>query len=493
MDLSDLRVVLRDVGLLCVVVALMAVGSIPVAVLFREKFALWPLVWTALVALGLWAVFYWPFRGAGETRLRHGLFIAAFGWLLVSTLGALPLYLVSRHLSLVTHHLPYADFTSAFFEAVSGFTGTGLTMALRPDLLPKTLQWWRSFMEWVGGMGVIVVMITILAGPGISAATLYYAEARTEKIHPSVRSTVRTMWWIYGFYTVLSILAFFAVGMPIWEALNHGMTGVATGGFSLWPDSLGRYRSWGVELVAIFSMLAGAISFVVHYQMLRRGPAALWQDLQTRWILWGVVLGTGILGLALLRTFPPPTAFRASAFQFVSALTCTGFQTTDPGKFSEGGKLLLTLAMVVGGAAGSTAGGLKMMRLAVLVRGVAWQIRRLVSPPDAVLPCRFGSETLPAEKAYRKIGEAATLVFLWLAFLFLGTFLLSQFYSGEKFTLADFLFEVASAQGNVGLSTGITHPQMPTLAKLLLSFHMWLGRLEIIPVLIFLRSLLRRR
>lgn len=492
MDFSDLRIVLRNVGLLCVVVALMAVGSIPVAIIFREKFALWPLGLTALSALGLWAAFYWPFRGAGETQLRHGLLIAAFGWLLVSTLGALPLYLVAKRLG-NTLLFPYADFTSAFFEAISGFTGTGLTMALRPDLLPRTLQWWRSFMEWVGGMGVIVVMITILAGPGISAATLYYAEARTEKIHPSVRSTVRTMWWIFGLYTALSILAFFAAGMPIWEALNHGMTGVATGGFSLWPDSLGRYRSWGVELVAIFSMLAGAISFVVHYQLLRRGPSALWQDLQTRWLLWGAVLGTGVLGLVLLRTFPAGAAFRVSAFQFVSAMTCTGFQTTDLGRLSEGGKFLLTLAMVVGGAAGSTAGGLKVMRLAVLVRGVSWQIRRLVSPLDAVLPCRFGSECLPAEQAYRKIGEAAALFFLWIAFLFLGALLLSQFYSAGKFTLADFLFEVASAQGNVGLSTGITHPEMPTLAKLLLSFHMWLGRLEIIPVLIFLRSLLRHR
>jgi trk system potassium uptake protein TrkH len=248
-----------------------------------------------------------------------------------------------------------------------------------------------------------------------------------------------------------------------------------------------------MELVAMFSMLAGAISFVVHYQLLRRGPAALWQDLQTRWLLFGVGLGTAVLGLVFLRTFPTPAAFRVSAFQFVSAMTCTGFQTTDLGKLSEGGKFLLTVAMVVGGAAGSTAGGLKVMRLAVLVRGVSWQIRRLVSPPDAVLPCRFGSECLPPEQAYRKIGEAAALFFLWIAFLFLGAFLLSQFYPVGKFTLADFLFEVASAQGNVGLSVGITHPQMPTLAKLLLSFHMWVGRLEIIPVLILVRIFLGRR
>lgn len=491
MTLGDLAIVLRDLGLLCLVVALMSAGSLPVAVVFEERFALWPLGLTALVSLGVWAGLYWPFRHAKETQLRHGLIVAGLGWVLVPALGALPLYLISQRLGggLI---FPYADYTSAFFETVSGFTGTGLTMSLRPDLLPKTLQWWRSFTEWVGGMGVIVLMLAILIGPGLSAATLYYAEARAEKIHPSVRSTVRTMWWIFGLYTILSILAFFVAGLPPWEAINHGMTGVATGGFSLWPKSLGRYRSLAVEVVAILAMVAGAVSFVVHYQLLLRGPAGLWRDIQTRWLLLGLVLGTGVLGVLLSRVWPASVAFRVAAFQYVSAMTCTGFQTVDLAGLSEAGKLLLTVGMVVGGAAGSTAGGLKVVRLVVLARGVTWQIRRLLSPPDAVLPCRLGSESLPEDQAYRRISQAAALFFLWVAFLLSGALLLSQFYPGGNFTLADFLFEVASAQGNVGLSVGITHPEMPTLAKLLLAFHMWVGRLEIIPVIVLFRTFLRR-
>lgn len=492
MSLADLRIVLGDLGLLSLVVAFMAAASMAVAGIFREWFALGPLGLTVGVAVLVWAAFYWPFRRAGETQLRHGLLVAAIGWLLVATLGALPLYLVSRRLGggLL---FPYADFTSAFFESVSGFTGTGLTMALRPDLLPKTLQWWRSFMEWIGGMGVIVVMITILAGPGMSAATLYYAEARAEKIHPSVRSTVRTMWWIFGLYTALSALAFFIVGTPPWEAVNHAMTAVATGGFSLWPDSLGHYRSLAVEIVAILSMAVGAISFVVHYRMLLAGPRILWQDFQTRWFLVGLVFGTGILGLILLRLLPAALAFRTAAFQYVSAMTCTGFQTVTLVSWTEAGKFLLTVGMVVGGAAGSTAGGIKVLRLAILANGVRWQIRRLLSPPDAVIPCRLGTDCYSAEEIYRRMGQAAALFFLWIGFLVAGAFLLAQFYPPGRFTLADLLFEVASAQSNVGLSVGITHPEMPTLAKLLLSFHMWVGRLEIIPVLILFRAFLVRR
>ncbi len=491
MGLADLGIVLRDLGLLSLVVAFMAAGSVPVALYFHEDFALLPLGLTIAAALVVWAGLYWPFRHAGETQLQHGLLVAALGWLLVPTLGALPLYLVSRHLGggLV---FPYADFTSAFFESISGFTGTGLTMSLRPDLLPRTLQWWRSVTEWIGGMGVLVLMIAILAGPGLSAATLYYAEARTEKIHPSVRSTVRTMWWIFGLYTGLSALAFFAAGMPPWEALNHAMTGVATGGFSLWPESLGRYRSLAVEIAAIFSMVVGAISFVVHYQMLLGGPQVLWQDLQTRWLLLLILGGTGLLGLVLMRLVSATTAFRTAAFQYVSALTCTGFQTTDLARWTEGAKFLLTAGMVVGGAAGSTAGGLKVMRLVTLAGGVRWQLHRLLSPPDAIVPCRLGTECYSEAEIFRRMSQAAALFFLWIGFLAAGAFLLAQLYPLAQFTFSDFLFEVASAQSNVGLSVGLTHPQMPTLAKLLLSFHMWAGRLEIIPVLILVRAPLRR-
>ncbi|MGB9757560.1 MAG: TrkH family potassium uptake protein [Candidatus Bipolaricaulaceae bacterium] len=492
MSLADLRVVLRDLGLLPLVVAFMAAASFPVALYFHERVALWPLGLTVLAALGLWAIFYWPFRGAGDTELRHGLVVAGIGWLLIPALGGLPLFLTSRALGGGLIY-PYADFTNAFFESISGFTGTGLTMALRPDLLPKTLQWWRSLTQWIGGMGVIVLMIAILAGPGVSAAALYYAEARTEKIHPSVRSTVRTMWWIFGLYTVLAALAFFIAGMPPWEALNHAMTGVATGGFSLWPDSLAHYRSLNIEIVAIFAMVVGAVSFVVHYRMLSGGPKVLWGDLQTRWLLLGLLFGAGVTGLNLLRLWPAREAFRTGAFQYVSAMTCTGFQTVDLSRWTEAGKLLLTVGMVVGGAAGSTSGGVKVIRLATLVGGITWQIRKLLAPPDAVVPCRLGTDFYPAEKIYREMSQAAALFFLWVSFLVAGAFLLAQFYPAGRFTLADYLFEVASAQGNVGLSVGITHPAMPTLAKLLLSFHMWAGRLEIIPVLILLRTLLRPR
>ncbi len=487
MGTKDLRIVLRDVGLLAPMVGVMALCSFPVALVSGETHVLWPLGCTVLAALSVWGALYLPFRRAEEARLKHGLIIAALGWLVVSALGMLPLWLVS---AAPGGDLPYADLTNAFFEAVSGFTGTGLTMATRPDLLPRTLQWWRSFMEWVGGMGVIVLMITLIAGPGMTAANLYVSEARGEKIHPSVLSTVRTMWWIFVLYTFLAVAGLWGAGMPLWDAVNHAMTGIATGGFSIWPESIGRYNSLGIELIVILIMVAGAVSFVVHYHTLQRGPRTLISDAQTRALLLLLLGGTVLLSVVRLGSVATDTAFRGGVFQFASALTCTGFQTTSPHAWSDAAKLILIVGMVIGGAAGSTAGGIKVMRLLLLVRGASWQLKRLARSPDAVIPLRLGSQPLPEPVAFRRISEAAVLATLWLSFLILGALLLSRFTPDAR--LADLLFEVASAQGNVGLSVGITGPTMPTAAKLILCFNMWVGRLEIIPVLMLVRGLLSR-
>jgi trk system potassium uptake protein TrkH len=490
MHREDLKIVLRDLGLVVPTVGFMAALSLPVVAYFGEWFALWPFALTALAAFGLGGLLYLPFRRAGEARLKHGLLIAAMGWLLVAAVGALPFHFVSLRLGGGTLY-PYADMANAFFESVSGFTGTGLTMSLRPDLLPHSLQWWRSFTEWIGGMGVIVLMLTLIAGPGASAVSLYFAEARGEKIHPSVVSTVRTMWWIFALYTFAAAVALWGAGMPPWEAVNHAMTGLSTGGFSVWPDSIGHYGSLAIELILLVVMTAGAVSFAVHYQAMQRGLRAFWRDVQTRWLIALLLAGVALLGLENLSVYGLGQAYRTAAFQYVSAMTCTGFGTVNLAGWTDGGKLLLALAMVLGGAAGSTAGGIKVIRLVLLAKGVSWRFRKIVSPATALVPLRLGGTVLSEGEASRRLEEAAVLAFLWLGFLGLGIAVLLHTVP-DSFKLADVIFEVASAQGNVGLSTGITHPEMATLAKLSLSFNMWVGRLEIIPVLMLIRAILRR-
>ncbi|MGQ9477013.1 MAG: TrkH family potassium uptake protein [Candidatus Bipolaricaulia bacterium] len=488
-------IVLRDLGLLIQVVSLMALLSFPVALFFREYEALPPLLLTAGVAFALGFGTYWLCRRAGETTLAHGMVISALGWLIIPLFGALPIYLIS--LRLVQAQGPEAARTivefakplNAFFEGMSGYTGTGLTMALHPEELPRTLQWWRSFMQWIGGVGVILFMLALVTGPG--AHTLYYAEARQEKIHPSIRSTVRTIWWIFLLYTAGSALLLWAVGMPPWDAINHAMTALATGGFSTHTESIAYYNSLRIELVLLLVMVLGALSFAIHYQVLHsRRIQTFWEDSQSRWFLILVASGITLLGLERLLQLPALLAFRQAAFQFTSALTTAGFQSAELKGWSETGKLILALAMILGAAAGSTGGGIKMIRVLILACGVRWHLRRLVSPWDILVPFRLGRQSLAPEEAYARLTEAGILFILWWLFLAVGVVVLLHTAPGG-FSLGDIILEVASAQGNVGLSSGLTGPGLAPAAKLILCFNMWLGRLEIIPVLLFLRAVFR--
>ena len=491
---QDLFIILRDLGLLIPVVGLMALVSMIMPLIYGESFALGPLAITAATSFVLGAMLYFPLRKvAGDTQLKHGLIIAAFGWLVVAALGSMPLVLTAIMVdpSASTETLQvFRNPASAFFESISGFTGTGLTMAARADLLPKSLQWWRSFIQWIGGMGVIVLMLAILAGPRPGAAnhSLYYAEARSERIHPSITSTLRTMWWIFFLYTFISVIALWGAGMPMWESINHAMTAIATGGFSVTDNSIASYNSLPIELVLIPIMLLGAISFAVHYEMMRGNGWILWRDFQTRWFLIIAAIGISVLTLENLGVIGGFQSLRESAFQMVSSITCTGFQTADLSTWSPTGKLLLSTAMFIGGAAGSTAGGIKVMRMLILMKGVQWRFRKIVSPRQALVPFRIGDSTIDESQVGQRLEDAALITFLWLVFLGMGIFVLLHTVPPE-YTLADVVFEVASAQGNVGLSVGITHPAMSLASKLMLCFNMWIGRLEIIPVLMLVRAL----
>jgi len=493
---QDLYVILRDLGLLVPVVGVMAILSLIVPLAFGEQYAVWPLAITAAASFLLGTALYFPFRNAGETRLKHGMVIAALGWLLVAALGSLPFVLTAlfaEQAGVATEPLLYfKDPASALFESISGYTGTGLTMAARAELLPHTIQWWRSFIEWIGGMGVIVLMLAILAGPRPGAATysLYYAEARGEKFHPSVATTLRSMWWIFLIYTFISVIALWGAGMPMWDAINHAMTGISTGGFSVANESIASYNSVAIEVVLIPIMLLGAISFAVHYEMMRGNGKILWKDFQTRWFLVFVLIGIVFLMLENLLHMGPLQSLRDSAFQFVSAITCTGFQSADIAAWSATGKLLVAVGMFVGGAAGSTAGGIKVMRMLVLIKGVQWRFRKITAPRGAIVPFRLGPTPVEDADVGQRLEDASLIMFLWLVFLGVGILVLLHFTPSE-FTLSDVIFEVASAQGNVGLSVGITSPTMPLVSKLALCFNMWIGRLEIIPVLIFVRALFR--
>lgn len=535
----------RDIGSLLLIQALLMSISVGVAVAFRE----WSIAVAFLLAGGVTAVLgggaRWRFADAPAPEMKHGMVIAAGGWFATATFGALP-FLFAAYITppeVMATFVPasaswepvrvagsvsqsslvyFRDPLHALFESMSGWTGSGLTMASHEPSLPRTIQWWRSLIQWVGGVGVIVLTVTILARPGSGSYALYQSEAREKKIHPSVVSTVQTVWKIFVGYTLICVAVLFLAihwssyggGLSLfeqaWQALNHAMTGLSTGGFSVTDNSIGTYNSPLIETVLLPIMTLGAIAFPIHYAFLRgRDWRTLTTDVQTRWLL--LLLAAGSLVLAAQNvlfisevpfgaSIEVPTAFashvtaaqldatRDSVFQFISALTCTGFQSSPIGEWSAGGKLIVSGAMVLGGAAGSTVGGIKIIRGYTILKGIRWQFSRVFLPSSAVVTARLDGRTLSRTEMDREFAEAAIVSLLWILLLFATSLVLVNL--SPTFDYADALFEVASAQGNVGLSTGITGPEMPAIAEGMFLFNMWVGRLEIIPVLVFVRATL---
>jgi trk system potassium uptake protein TrkH len=521
--------------------ALVMTSGVVVALLAGEFHPALAFLVAGGITAGVGALARRAFATAPAPRMKHGMVIAAGGWFTVAVFGMLP-FLLSAHLTPVAVMATYVPAGAAYdpvtvwgpatqsslgyfrsplhalFESMSGWTGSGLTMAVHEPSLPRAIQWWRSVIQWVGGIGVIVLTVSILARPGSGSYALYRSETREERIHPSVVSTVRTIWKIFVGYTAIAVVLFFlalraseygaslTLGETAWQSLNHAMTGLSTGGFSVTDNSIGTYNAPLVEGVLLPLMTLGAIAFPVHYAVIRNGAfAELREDLQTRWLF--VLLGAGTLllvgqnlltvaasdyGASVAAPFgldrAAVDATRDGVFQLVSALTCTGFQSSPIGRWSAGGKLLLSVAMTIGGAAGSTVGGIKIIRAYTIARGIRWQFGRVFLPASAVVSIDIDGRRLDRDGMEREFSEAAIISLLWVLLLVASSVVLVNLTPGGY---ASALFEVASAQGNVGLSTGITGPSMHPLAEAMFVLNMWIGRLEIIPVLVFGRALVK--
>ncbi|MGB7442187.1 MAG: TrkH family potassium uptake protein [Coleofasciculaceae cyanobacterium] len=481
----NIKTILRDLGLFLHVPGLMALLSLVVCLFCREYYALRPFILTAIASLGAGQLLYRRFKKAQTSNTRYAMLTVALAWGILPLFGAIPFILIASHLAQFPETpvtvLEFQKSWNAIFEAFSGFTSAGLSMALHYSELPRSLLWWRSFMEWIGGVGVIVLVVSLLE-PSTDASQLYNAEGREKKISLTLQATVRRIWWIYLLYSLASIILLRVVGMTWWEALNHGLTGISTGGFSVRDDSIGAYSA-AVKIAVIVIMTAGAISFPAHYQLLRHGRfKALWQSPQHKALWFLLVVGTLVL---LLVNYSDRGSFLwvDTVFQWSSALGTCGFGTVDLQGWSEKAKLWLSLAMFIGGAAGSTAGGLKLNRFVFLYNAVVWRFQRISLKPHQLMRYDFDGEVLTEAEANRQIEAAAVLAILMIVTLITGVFVLLQVVLPE-YTLADVIFESASALSSVGLSTGISHPDLPWVGKLTLIILMWMGRLEIIPVLL---------
>jgi trk system potassium uptake protein TrkH len=394
-------------------------------------------------------------------ELKEALVVTALAYLMFGFVGALAL-------------LPVAPLLDGFFEAMSGFTTTGLSV-LDLEGLPQSVLFFRAYAQWIGGAGIIVLSLAVLLGPGKAAFRLYTSEYGEENLIGSVIATARVVLGVYTALTAVGFLAYVAAGMGPWDALLHALATLSTGGFSPYSESIARFAGPWVPLAVTAFMLAGAISFPLYFIARREGLRRIWDDLQLR----------ALLGIWLLATllFWGAGGWRSDGllpglFQAASALTTTGFAVSDASSWPEPLVLITMLLMIVGGSAGSTAGGIKLLRLILLWKVAQVVVVRTLLPEEAKVPLKHNDVAISERDIELLLGFFGLYLAIWL----LGAAALAL----GGFPALDSLFESASALGTVGLSTGVTSPELAGWAKLLLIVEMWAGRLEILPVLVVL-------
>ena len=483
--ITPLANIFRSISRLMLIPAGMVLVSLVVCLLTRDWFALLPFTATGVVAAVLGAFFHYLGRSAERPSQRQILMSVGLGWGIIAALGALPLWLSA--LAMGADAAPsmgnFTNFLNALFEGFSGFTSAGLTMVVRESELPLSMQWWRSFMQWIGGVGVIVLAIALLQ-PETDGYVLYQAEGRQTRIRLTITRTVRRIWIIYTGYTIFGLLLLRVTGMTWWAALNHSMSAISTGGFSVTDGNMAPYGN-AVKLSIMLLMVLGAVSFGIHDRLLSRGKlSALWRDRQHSFLLGLLIIGSAVVGVGHYQHVGR-WAWVDSAFQWVSALTTCGFVSDSIQFWSDRNKLLLSLAMVFGGAAGSTAGGLKLSRVLALIEAVSWRYRRSALSSREMVLREIDNQKFTPEQASRKIEDATALLLMWILGIGTSVMLLIPMVPNE-YSLSDVIFESAAALGSAGLSVGITGPTLAADGKCLLMVLMWMGRLEIIPVVMLL-------
>lgn len=445
-------------GMVMVVISLFMLLPLLVSFIYAEGVFI-PFIIGAVVSFS--AGIFLNKRFAKEPlTLGSAMVLSSLTFLVISLLGSI-VYL---------DHLQPMD---AVFESVSGFTTTGLT-TVSPETLPHSILFWRSLTQWVGGVGILVIFLLLLSSPGISSYYIYRAEGRTHRIEASVYSTVKRIFIIYGLYTLAGIILLSIAGMPVFDSVNHALTSIATGGFSIRNESIAYYGNPFVETVMILMMVLGATSFFVHDKLFRRRFREYVENNEARlfWVL--IAVFSLLVSLSFLSA---SGAFRTGIFQSFSAVTGSGFTLVS--EYPELSKILLAVLMIIGGFAGSTAGGLKLVRVGILGKAVTWMIKKISYPVSAVIPFKFQGRMIEEEE----LTIISIFSFIFMLILVASTLILC--FMG--YAPMDSFFVSASAEGTVGLTT-VDIASMNPGGKIVLMVCMLLGRLEILPFFVLVYS-----
>ncbi len=486
-----------------------------IAVIYQEWYSLFGFLISGLLTIIVGYLIYRMFENTEEPLYKHSLAIAAIGWLMIIVIGAIPYFVVAwiTPMEIMREFVPigltyessllnFRNPLHCIFESTSAFTTTGLTMAYHEPSVGRTINFYRHFSQFIGGAGFIVMAIAVFRSlPGQGAIFMYGSEASGTKLRTNVIQTTRAIWKVYILITfivflilligTIIILPNYPIKEALFDSLNHAMAGQSTGGFSNLDDSIATYKSAAMEWLYIFPMLIGGMSLPFLYRFIfLKQFKEIWTDIQTRALIIATIIGGVFLSLALMKSNTVPSPIREGVFQFATAITTTGWQTSNIGAWDDLSILIIVFgAMIVGGSAGGTVGGIKIIRALLLQKGLRWHVSKVFLSKNTIKAVKFNHKIMLPDEMNSELARASIFTIIYLIFVFLST-IITVYFMSSNFTLSDALFESASAMGTVGLSSGITDPSMHPILETFYIIQMWAGRIEIIPILVLLRVMI---
>ena len=482
------RMVFRTMGALLLLEAIFMAIAMGVSLWYKEADTGIFLISTIITLLA--GVIGLCIGRRAESRMgeREGYVIVAMVWVVFSAFGLLPYYLSGQ----------VPTFTDAWFESMSGFTTTGATIIPDLEVITHGLLFWRSLTQWIGGMGIIVLSIAILPIFGLNGMQLYAAEVSGltyEKLSPRIADTAKMMWTTYVLLTAAEVLALWLCGMDVFDAVCHSFSTIATGGFSTHNNSLEFYDSAAIHYIVTFFMFISGINFVILIYLVRGKARNFFRDEELRWYTVAVISFTLMLTIGLYIARPGWTAmhmersFRDSIFTVISAMTSTGYTISDYMYWPVVAWVVIFFLMLTGACAGSTAGGIKWVRLSIILKNGVAEFQRRIHP-NAIVPVKLNEKTIPQQT----INNIMAFLIFYIFIIVITVVIFCA--SGVNFD--ESIGAAVSAIGNVGISIGQfgpsgTYATFPTVAKWVMSFVMLIGRLEIFTVLLLFTKVLWKK
>lgn len=463
---TDLKIVARNFGILMIGIGVMCLIPLIIDLIFFEFDVVSFIVPSAIsIILGFLFVKYFDSYSSKRIRLKHGMMISSFAWLWAGIIGGLVITLATN--------IPIID---GIFESVSALTGTGITIFENVEALPYSILFFRALEQWIGGLGVIVVMLRFIM-PGSISSKLYQSEARDDKLKPSIKGTTRETLKIYGIFTLSGIILYVLAGMPLFDAVCNTFCIISTGGMGVKNANMGYYQNDLIYLISIIIMILGATSFLVHYKIIKTKGKSLIKDLQFK------VLISVIAIVSLMLYFVSDIIPMELVFTVTSVITTTGASVASVDAMASWPAFViicLMALMLIGGSSGSTVGAIKLVRAITFFKGIYASIKEILSPEGRIIPVKLNGNVI-SEKA---IGEAGKFIVLYMIIIFI-TWALFCLFGYDPFKS---LFASMSLQGNNGLELGIINHTTNPILKIVSMFNMWTGRLEIYPALVLLRA-----